>query len=95
MIELNAERTRRAMVEHIRRLAESAAVAGPDAAVPTAPKWTTADLVAHMGQTQNWVAEIIERRVTDPTQLPSSRCLSVELAVSVKQVIPLCSRTAI
>ncbi|HKN54866.1 MAG TPA: maleylpyruvate isomerase family mycothiol-dependent enzyme [Amycolatopsis sp.] len=71
MTELNAERTRRAIVDHTRRLAESAAAAGPDAAVPTAPKWTVTDLVAHVGQTQHWVAEIIERRITDPTQLPT------------------------
>jgi uncharacterized protein (TIGR03083 family) len=71
MTELNAETARRAIVEHTRRLAESAAAAGPDAAVPTAPKWTVTDLVAHVGQTQNWVAEIIERRITDPSQLPT------------------------
>ncbi|WP_405163680.1 maleylpyruvate isomerase family mycothiol-dependent enzyme [Nocardia sp. NBC_01499] len=70
MTELNTERARRAIVEHTRRLAESAAAAGPDAAVPTAPKWTITDLVEHVGQTQHWVAEIIERRITDPTQLP-------------------------
>ncbi|MFJ4940782.1 maleylpyruvate isomerase N-terminal domain-containing protein [Streptomyces pseudovenezuelae] len=70
MPELNAERTRRAIVEHTRRLAESSAAAGPCAAVPTAPKWTVTDLVTHVGQTQHWVAEIIERRVTDPAQLP-------------------------
>jgi uncharacterized protein (TIGR03083 family) len=39
--------------------------------VPTAPKWTVTDLVAHVGQTQHWVEEIIERRITDPTQLPT------------------------
>jgi uncharacterized protein (TIGR03083 family) len=71
MTELNAERARRAILEHTRRLAESAAAAGPDAAVPTAPKWTIADLVEHVGQTQHWVAESIERRITDPTQLPT------------------------
>jgi uncharacterized protein (TIGR03083 family) len=71
MTELNADDARRAIVEHTRRLAESAAVAGPDAVVPTAPKWTVADLVEHVGQTHNWVAEIIERRITDPTQLPT------------------------
>lgn len=47
MTELNAELARRAIVEHTRRLAESAAAAGPDAVVPTAPKWTIADLVEH------------------------------------------------
>ena len=30
-----------------------------------------AGLVEHVGQTQHWVAEIIERRITDPTQLPT------------------------
>src|SRR3954449_756717 len=71
MTELNAEHARRAIVEHTRRLAESAAAAGPDAAVPTTPQWTTTELVEHVGQTQHWVAEIIERRITDPTQLPA------------------------
>ena len=71
MTELNAEHARRAIVEHTRRLAESAAAAGPDAAVPTAPEWTITDLVRHVGQTQHWVATIIERRITDPTKLPA------------------------
>jgi uncharacterized protein (TIGR03083 family) len=71
MTELNAEQARRAIVEHTRRLAESAAAAGPDAAVPTTPEWTITELVEHVGQTQHWVAEIIERRITDPTQLPT------------------------
>ncbi|MFG3257245.1 maleylpyruvate isomerase family mycothiol-dependent enzyme [Streptomyces sp. NPDC048172] len=71
MTELNAEHARRAIIEHTRRLAESAAAAGPDAAVPTAPEWSVTELVAHLGQTQRWVAEIIERRVTDPAQLPT------------------------
>src|SRR3954454_24814905 len=71
MSELNAERARRAIVEHTRRLAESAAAAGPDAAVPTTPGWTITDLVEHVSQTQHWVAEIIERRITDPAQLPT------------------------
>jgi hypothetical protein len=55
MTELNAEQARRAIVEHTRRLAESAAAAGPHAAVPTTPEWTIADLVEHVGQTQHWV----------------------------------------
>ena len=71
MTELNGERVRRGIVEHTRRLAESADAAGPDAAVPTTPGWTIADLVEHVGLTQHWVAEIIERRITDPTQLPT------------------------
>jgi uncharacterized protein (TIGR03083 family) len=75
MPELNAERARRAIVEHTRRLAESAAAAGPDAAVPTIPEWTVTDLVEHLGQSQHWVAEIIERRITDPTQLPTGMAI--------------------
>src|SRR6478735_4844625 len=71
MTELNAQHARRAIVEHTRRLAESAVTAGPDTAVPTTPEWTITDLVEHVGRTQNWVAEIIERRITDPTLLPS------------------------
>ncbi|GGN43633.1 uncharacterized protein (TIGR03083 family) [Actinoplanes campanulatus] len=71
MTHLNAEHARRAIVEHSRRLAGSAAAAGPHAAVPTTPDWTITELVEHVGQTQHWVAEIIERRITDPTQLPT------------------------
>src|SRR3954452_15443572 len=70
MTDLNPDRAGRAIVDHTRRLAAAAAAAGPDAAVPTAPKWTVTDLVEHVGQTQHWVAEIIERRITDPAQLP-------------------------
>ncbi|MEV6850697.1 maleylpyruvate isomerase family mycothiol-dependent enzyme, partial [Actinoplanes sp. NPDC051411] len=71
MTELNPDQARQAILEHTRRLAESATAAGPGAAVPTTPGWTVTDLVEHVGQTQHWVAEIIERRVTDPTQLPT------------------------
>ena len=71
MTELNPEHARQAILEHTRRLAESAAAAGPDAPVPTTPAWTITDLVEHVGQTQHWTAEIIERRITDPAQLPT------------------------
>ena len=70
MTELNAELARRAIIEHSRGLAESAAAAGPEAEVPTTPEWTIADLVEHVGQTHHWVAEIIERRITDPPSCP-------------------------
>jgi uncharacterized protein (TIGR03083 family) len=70
MTDVNPEVARRAIVEHTRRLADAAAAAGPDAAVPTAPAWTVTQLVEHVGQTEHWIAEIIERRVPDPTQLP-------------------------
>ncbi|MEO6086583.1 MAG: maleylpyruvate isomerase family mycothiol-dependent enzyme [Umezawaea sp.] len=103
MTELNAETARRAIVEHTRRLAESAAAAGPDAAVPTAPKWTITDLVAHVGQTQNWVAEIIERRITDPAQLPTEmaalptdpREWQAWLSQSAQRVASACSDDAL
>ncbi|MCP2267237.1 maleylpyruvate isomerase family mycothiol-dependent enzyme [Promicromonospora thailandica] len=76
MPELTPDSARRAILEHTRRLAGSAAAAGPQAPVPTAPAWTVADLVAHVGQTQHWTAEIMERRVTDfadlPTQTPDA-----------------------
>lgn len=71
MTELNAELARRGVVEQTRHLAEAATAAGPDTAVPTTPEWTVAELVEHVGQTQNWVAEIVERRIADPTQLPT------------------------
>ena len=40
MTELDAACVRAAIVEQTRGLAQSAAVAGPEAAVPTAPGWT-------------------------------------------------------
>jgi mycothiol maleylpyruvate isomerase-like protein/MDMPI-like protein len=69
--ELSPERSRRALKRHTERLAEDARAAGAGAPVPTAPDWSAADLVEHLGHTQNWVAEILERRITDPTQLPT------------------------
>jgi uncharacterized protein (TIGR03083 family) len=103
MTELNAELARRAILEHTRRLAESAAAAGPDAAVPTAPKWTVTDLVEHVGQTQHWVAEIIERRITDPTQLPTEMAIlptdpgewQAWLSEAAQRVVDACSDDAL
>jgi uncharacterized protein (TIGR03083 family) len=101
--ELIAERARQAILEHTRRLAEAAVAAGPDAAVPTAPKWTVADLVEHVGQTHHWVAEIIERRIVDPTQLPTEMAVlpadpsewQVWLAESAQRVADACSDEAL
>ncbi len=101
--ELNAEHARRAIVEHTRRLAESAAAAGPDAAVPTAPEWTVTDLVEHVGQTQHWTAEIVERRITDPAQLPTGMAVlpadpaewPAWLAESARRVAHACSDDAL
>jgi uncharacterized protein (TIGR03083 family) len=103
MTELNAEHARRAIVEHTRRLAESAAAAGPDAAVPTTPGWTISDLVEHVGQSQHWVAQIIERRITDPTQLPTEMALlpsdpgewQAWLSESAQRVTSACSDDAL
>ena len=103
MTELNAEPARRAIVEHTRRLAESAAAAGPDAAVPTTPAWTITDLVEHVGQVQHWTAEIIERRITDPTQLPTEtaalpadpREWPAWLSESARRVASACSDDAL
>ena len=103
MTELNAQHARRAIVEHTRRLAESAVTAGPDTAVPTTPEWTITDLVEHVGRTQNWVAEIIERRITDPTLLPSEMAVlpadpadwQVWLSESAQRVASACSDDAL
>ncbi|GIF62355.1 hypothetical protein Ais01nite_03900 [Asanoa ishikariensis] len=103
MTELYAERARQAIVEHTLRMAESAAAAGPEAAVPTASEWTVADLVEHVGQTQHWVAEIIERRITDPAQLPTEMAVfpadpgawPAWLAESARRVASACSDDAL
>jgi uncharacterized protein (TIGR03083 family) len=103
MTELNAERARRAIVEYTRRLAESAAAAGPDAAVPTTPEWNVAELVEHVGQTQHWVAEIIERRIVDPAQLPTEMAVlpadprewQAWLSESARRVASACSDDAL
>ncbi|GIG70899.1 maleylpyruvate isomerase family mycothiol-dependent enzyme [Phytomonospora endophytica] len=103
MPQLSTERTRRAIVEHTRRMAEAAAAAGPGAAVPTTPKWTVTGLVEHLGQTQNWVAEIIERRIADPTRLPTEMAALPDdpaewpawLSASAQRVADACSDDAI
>jgi uncharacterized protein (TIGR03083 family) len=102
MTELTADRAREAIVEHTRRLAEAAAAAGPDADVPTASEWTVTDLVEHVGQTQHWIAEIIERRIPDPTQLPTEMAVlptapaewPAWLAESARRVATACSDDA-
>jgi uncharacterized protein (TIGR03083 family) len=103
MTDLTAARTREAIVEHTRRLAEDAVAARPDTIVPTAPEWTVADLVEHVGQTQHWAAEIIERRITDPTQLPTELAVRPDdpaewqawLTESAQRVAAACSDDAL
>ncbi len=69
--EVTAERRLQAMQAYAERMAENVGAADSDAAVPTCPGWTVADLVKHVGETQNWVSDIIERRIADPSQLPT------------------------
>ena len=103
MTELNTQDTRRAIVEHTRRLAEAATASGPDTAVPTAPGWMIADLVEHVGQTQHWVAQIIEQRITDPTRLPTQMAAAPTdpgqwqawLSASARRVANACSDDAL
>lgn len=46
-------------------LADAAAVAGLDARVPSCPGWTVADLVAHVGEVQQWARTTVEQRATE------------------------------
>jgi len=52
--------------EHGSGLAEAAASAGIDAAVPTCPGWQVRDLLAHIGMVHRWAASIITDRHTKP-----------------------------
>lgn len=70
--ELSAQRSRQALTDHTERLAECARAAGSEALIPTCPGWTMTNLAEHVGQTLHWVSEIIEDRITDPSQLPST-----------------------
>ena len=72
MIELTMERYGQALVDQTAQFAETARRAAVDAPVPTCPEWTLSQLVEHVGQTQHWVASIVEKRVPDPSQLPTS-----------------------
>ncbi|MET0424569.1 MAG: maleylpyruvate isomerase family mycothiol-dependent enzyme [Actinoplanes sp.] len=54
-------------------LQDAVAQAGPDAAVPSCPDWTVADLVAHVTELLNWVREVTPRGVTDlPPRAPGA-----------------------
>ena len=66
--EATAERRRQALRAYTERLADNVGATAPDTAVPTCPGWTVSDLAAHVGETLNWVSEIIERRISDPTR---------------------------
>lgn len=103
MRKLSAERARQGIVEYTGRLAGAAVAAGPEVIVPTAPEWTVTQLVEHVGQTQHWVAEIIERRISDPTQLPAELAVppagagewQAWLGESARRVAEACSDEAL
>jgi uncharacterized protein (TIGR03083 family) len=46
-------------------LADAAALAGLDALVLSCPGWTVADLVAHVGEVQQWARITVEQRATE------------------------------
>jgi uncharacterized protein (TIGR03083 family) len=46
-------------------LADAAERAGLDAPVPSCPGWTVADLVAHVGEVQQWARIMVEQRATE------------------------------
>jgi uncharacterized protein (TIGR03083 family) len=72
MFEQTLERYGQALVDQTAQFAETVRRAAVDAPVPTCPEWVLSQLVEHVGQTQRWVAAIVEQRVTDPSQLPTS-----------------------
>ena len=43
-------------------LADAAERAGLDAPVPSCPEWYVADLVAHIGEVQQWARIMVEQR---------------------------------
>ncbi len=53
-------------------LQDAVAQAGPEAAVPSCPGWTVADLVEHLTSELHWVREIAARGVTDRPAPPEA-----------------------
>ena len=72
MMELTLEQHGQALVDQTAQFAETVRRATTDAPVPTCPEWTLSQLVEHVGQTQHWVASIVEDQVSDPSQLSTS-----------------------
>jgi uncharacterized protein (TIGR03083 family) len=64
-------------------LADAAARAGLDARVPSCPGWTVADLVAHVGEVQQWARVTVEQRATQ--RIPRS---SLPLAPRGGELLP-------
>src|SRR4051794_38094106 len=54
------------VVAQTREFASWVADADPDLPVPSCPDWTLAKLVDHVGATQQWVARLVEDRISDP-----------------------------
>ena len=48
-------------------LFDAARQAGPDAAVPNCPGWTTGDLVWHIGEVDDFWGTVVAERMSDPT----------------------------
>lgn len=71
-MDLTLERYCAALEDQTARLAGTVADVAADAPVPTCPEWTVAELVEHIGQTQQFVASIVADRVSDPSQLSTS-----------------------
>jgi uncharacterized protein (TIGR03083 family) len=55
-----------ALAEGRDRLLVAARVAGPDASVPRARRWTVRDLVVHVGNVHDWAADVLRSRVEQP-----------------------------
>jgi uncharacterized protein (TIGR03083 family) len=53
-------------------LAAAARAAGPDAAVPTCPGWTVADLLGHITNVHSWVSEIVESEAKERPPRPDA-----------------------
>ncbi len=52
-------------------LAAAADEAGLDAAVPTTPGWTVADLVLHIGEVHRWATAVVAGKATKLSDVPS------------------------
>ena len=74
-------------------LADAADAAGPDAAVPTCPGWTVADLVGHMVQGDRWARAVVESRSTErvmpeiPADAPAGAALVPYFRVGAQELV--------
>ena len=63
---MSSEALMQSVVEQTTVLASWVGDADPALPVPSCPDWTLADLVEHVGATQQWVAALTEGRIIDP-----------------------------